>query len=169
MDAATTSLPTTTIMQNQKVRRTAYPAHGCRYISAYSPNDPAAGCAAAISASAHIMVRAMHAAPIKLRITAGPASFTAMALPKNRPVPMLLPRPIMASWAGVRSRWRPASRATIAAGWGSLTEDAPAIVGSVIVRHPNRNSSGLPDLNDGPVNDAARLSFEAVALLHGPP
>src|SRR2546429_8385674 len=57
--------------------------------------EPAVGCAAAISARAHIIGKAINAPATKLRITAGPASFTAMALPRNSPVPMVLPRPSM--------------------------------------------------------------------------
>src|SRR5882762_10512135 len=169
MEAATTSLPTTTIMHNQYVRRIANPAHGCRYISAYSPNDPAAGCAAAISASAHIIVTARHAPPAKLRITAGPASFTEIALPRKRPVPIVLPRPIMASCPGVRLRCRPASRSTTSVGAGALRDAPPGISGLLMARHRNRNSFPLPDLHVWPVNDAARLSPERVAPLRGSP
>src|SRR6267378_8408208 len=169
MEAATTSLPTTTIMHNQYVRRIANPAHGCRYISAYSPNDPAAGCAAAISPSAHIIVTAMQAAPTKLRITAGPASFTEIALPRKRPVQIVLPRPIMASCPGVRLRCRPASRSTTSVGAGAPRDAPPGISGLLMARHRNRNSFPLPDLNVRPVNDAARLSPARVAPLRGSP
>src|SRR5882762_8676480 len=165
MEAATTSLPTTTIMHNQYVRRIANPAHGCRYISAYSPNDPAAGCAAAISASAHIIVSAMHAPPTKLRITAGPASFTEMALPRNKPVPIVLPMPIMASWAGVRLRWRPPSCSTIFVDEGLLLGEGCPMGGSIIARNANRKSPRQVDLNERTVNDAARLSSGGLAPL----
>src|SRR5229473_1092727 len=95
---------------NQYVYRATKPAHGPRYISAYSPNDPAAGCSTAISASAHITARAMTAPAAKLRITAGPASFTLIALPRKSPVPMVQPNPIIATWRELSRLCKPASR-----------------------------------------------------------
>src|SRR5215467_2108319 len=118
----------------------AKPAQGCRYISANRPKEPAVGCAADISARAHIIGRAIKAAATKLRITAGPASFTEMALPRKSPVPMVLPRPSIASWAGERLRWSPDSRATMA------VERLPSIAagepreGSSMARHRSRNA-----------------------------
>src|SRR5215472_5801636 len=118
----------------------AKPAQGCRYISAYRPNEPAVGCAADISARAHIMGRAMQAAATKLRITAGPASFTEMALPRNSPVPMVLPRPSIASCAGDRLRWSPDSRATIVVDRWSSVGAGEAREGSFMARHRSRNA-----------------------------
>src|SRR6266704_4766295 len=117
----------------------ANPAQGCRYISAYSPKEPAVGFAAAISAKAHIIGRAMQAAATKLRITAGPASLTAIALPRNRPVPMVLPKPSMASCAGVRLRCRPDSRATVAADWLASLTAGISREGSLMAGHGSRN------------------------------
>src|SRR5256884_297963 len=99
--------------------------------------EPAVGCAAAISARAHIIGKAINAPATKLRITAGPASFTAMALPRNSPVPMVLPRPSMASCAGLRLRSRPDSRATMVA--ARLSSTAISEGSSLMARHPNRN------------------------------
>src|SRR5262249_26278523 len=94
-----------------------------------------------ISARAHIIGRAIKAAATKLKITAGPASFTAMALPRNRPVPMALPRPSIASCAGDRLRCRPDSRATMVVGWLSASVVGIPREGSFMARHGNRNVS----------------------------
>src|SRR5436305_8407159 len=132
----------------------AKPAQGFRYISAYSPKEPAVGWAAAISARAHIIGKAIRAPATKLRITAGPASLTAMALPRNRPVPMVLPRPSIASWTGVRLRCRPDSRATMVAGRPFSAAAGMSKAGSLMARHRSRNTSDLLhfDLNVRPVN-----------------
>ncbi len=45
-------------------------------------------------------------------MTEGPASFTEMALPRNSPVPIVQPRPIIATWWGFSSRRSPDSRCT---------------------------------------------------------
>jgi len=91
----------------------AKPAQGCTYISAYTPNEPATGCATVISPSAHIKHSAIAPAARKLKITPGPASLTEMALPRNNPVPIAPPIAIMESCRGVKWRWRPASRPMI--------------------------------------------------------
>src|SRR5215469_11741230 len=108
------------------------------YISAYKPNEPAAGCSAAISARAHITVIAIRAPPRKLTITAGPASFTEIALPRNNPVPMLEPRAIMEIWAGVRLRCRPASRSRIGLGSTGASVTTAGSLSLVIAPHRNR-------------------------------
>src|SRR5215472_15559291 len=137
----------------------ANPAQGCRYISAKSPKEPAVGCAADISARAHIIGRAINAAATKLRITAGPASLTEMALPRNKPVPMVLPKPSMASCAGDRLRCKPDSRATMVVERLSSIDAGGAKGGSFMARHRNRNadyvllSSSTLDLTVGTVND----------------
>src|SRR5215467_926695 len=121
----------------------AKPAQGCRYISAKRPKEPAVGCAADISARAHIMGMAMHAAATKLRITAGPASFTDMALPRKRPVPMVLPRPSIASCAGDRLRCSPDSRATMVVERLSSIAAGDVREGCFMARHRSRNPSDV--------------------------
>src|SRR5215467_9060125 len=118
----------------------ANPAQGCKYISANNPKEPAVGCAADISARAHIIGRAIKAAATKLRTTAGPASFTEMALPRNRPVPMVLPKPSMASCAGERLRCKPDSRATMVVERLSFAAAGEAREGSFMARHRSRNA-----------------------------
>src|ERR1700745_1286199 len=65
-----------------------------------------------------------------------------MALPRNSPVPMALPRPSMASWAGLRLRSRPDSRATMVAArlfrTAGISEGA-----SLMARHRSRNLTFL--------------------------
>src|SRR5256884_6547305 len=60
-----------------------------------------------------------------------------MALPRNSPVPMVLPRPSMASCAGLSLRSRPDPRATMVA--ARLSSTAISEGSSLMGRHPNRN------------------------------
>src|SRR5882724_1398929 len=140
MPAAATSLPTIITKHNQYVYRATKPAHGPRYISAYSPNEPAAGCSTAISASAHITVNVMSAPAAKLKITAGPASFTEIALVKKSPVPIVLPSAIMATCAALNWCCKPASRCTSSASPPVLF-NCFGCRPSVIASHANRVAS----------------------------
>src|SRR5579859_829083 len=140
MPVAATSLPIIITRHSQYVYRATNPAHGPKYISAYKPNDPAAGCSTAISASAHMTVNAMSAPSAKLKITAGPASFTEIALVKKSPVPIVLPSAIMATWAELNRCCSPASRCT--SSFSPLAaRNCFAWSASVMASHPNRVGS----------------------------
>src|SRR5271156_4340363 len=108
----------------------AKPAHGCKKISAWRPKEPAVGTATDTSARAHITVSATKVPPMKLRITAGPAGLTAMALPRKRAGAVGGPRPIMAAWWEESLRRRPDSRSSRAAesSGGGCVERAGCLV-----------------------------------------
>src|SRR5579859_3786673 len=149
MPVAATSLPMIITRHNQYVYRATNPAHGPKNISAYNPNDPAAGCSTAISASAHITVSAITAPAAKLKITAGPASFTLIALPKKSPVPIVQPRPIIATCRDDSRLCKPASR--LATSRISLFDGAAAVGGdscgsAFMALHRNKRHTQKPNL-----------------------